>query len=220
MNKRHFIVSLGLMIMIAVIAISLCSITPKKKKLTANETTNLKETIGMNSKLSIHDDKDTLLDKIYQLEVTKNYKDIRKLPVKYTDKEALRDHCYISGILNTVETNQALYDSFINKAKNKQSAFIRIIQLTVEGDSIIVDVLYDSDTNRFYLVKDDTRDRYLSLAERVISIMEYSNIGEWDYSNPEYQIHNRYWSVYNNHPDDVSEIDATIEDYFILDALK
>lgn len=219
MNKKHRI-SLGILILGAVMAVALCCITSEKKSISASETTKLKEAVDKDSKLLNHDDKDTLLDKIYELEVTKNYKDIRKLPVQYTYEEALSDHCYISDILNPVETNQALYDSFTNKVKNKQSAFIRTIQITVEGDFIIVDVLYDSDTNRFYLVKDDTRDRYLSLAESVISVMEYSKMGEWEYSNPEYQIHDRYWIIYNNHPDDVSEIDATIEDYFILDSLK
>ncbi len=64
------------------------------------------------------------------------------------------------------------------KLKNKQTDFSRVAQITVEGDLVIADVLYDSKSDCIYLVKDDTRDRYLSLAESIISIRQYAQSGE------------------------------------------
>lgn len=117
---------------------------------------------------------------------------------KKTEGEMIFDDCY----------------EFNMKLKNKQTAFIRVAQITVEGDLVIADVLYDSKSDCIYLVKDDTRDRYLSLAESIISIRQYAQSGEWEDSNE------RSWILYNTHPDEIDSEQAAVEDYFILDVLK
>lgn len=117
---------------------------------------------------------------------------------KKTEGEMIFDDCY----------------EFNMKLKNKQTVFIRVAQITVEGDLVIADVLYDSKSDCIYLVKDDTRDRYLSLAESIISIRQYAQSGEWEDSNE------CSWILYNTHPDEIDSEQAAVEDYFILDVLK
>ena len=72
--------------------------------------------------------------------------------------------------------HQDLYDSFVNKIKEKKDAFLKIVQPTVEGDIIITDIIYEND--KVVVITDNTRDRYSGEEDRKITIEEYEHIEE------------------------------------------
>lgn len=216
MNEKMLSIG-GVVIMIIIAAGMLGMDTEAATKAMKRNESNQQsqaETGFENLNLTTLDDKETLLNQIYQTKAASAYQDIRELPQDYSYEDALKDHCYINSILDNTKTNHKLYNEFTDKLKNKQTAFIRVVQITVEGDLVIADVLYDNKSDHIYLVKDDTRDRYLSLAENTISISEYAKCAEWEDSDE------RSWVLYNTHPDDIYLEQATVEDYFILDVLK
>ena len=214
-KKMLSIGSAGILICIAVSMLGMkTGAQTKAVKEKDNNHRSQAETGLENMNLITLDDKETWLNQIYQNKATAAYQDIRELPQNYKYEDAVRDHCYINSIFDNTKTNRKLYNEFNMKLKNKQTAFIRVAQITVEGDLVIADVLYDSKSDCIYLVKDDTRDRYLSLAESIISIRQYAQSGEWEDSNE------RSWILYNTHPDEIDSEQATVEDYFFLDVLK
>lgn len=149
------------------------------------------------------------IDDIYNLEITKNYINIKELDENYTTEQALKDNCFVIGAM---VHNDYLYAEFIDNYKKKEDAFIRVIQTTVEGDIIIIDLLYDSNTDKVYIVKDDTRDKFSSAEDRTIKYKVYEKTGQWNYQN------NEYWVVYNGELPDGSMYEYTInsDELFII----
>lgn len=113
------------------------------------------------------------IDKIYD---DLEYTPIGQLPVDYNLEKAVTERALV--ITYSKIYNAELYDSFVEKIKKKESAFLRIIQSTVEGDAIILDIKYDSKTNKAIVVTDNTRDQFLSDDDRKITIDEYEHIEE------------------------------------------
>lgn len=128
------------------------------------------------------------LDKFYSNKATKEYKDIRELGEDYNTEQAQLDNCFIIGAM---VHNDYLYTEFMDKYKNKETAFIRVAQNTVEGNLCLIDILYDSENNKIYLVTDNTRDGFSTNEDRTIKIREYEQTGEWKYAG------NLYWIAYN-----------------------
>lgn len=216
MSKK--VLSIGSAVILICIAVSMLGMKTGAQTKVVKEKDNNQQSqakTGLeNMNLNTLDDKENWLNQIYQTKAAGAYQDIRELPQNYKYEDAVRDNCYINSIFDNTKTNRKLYNEFNVKLKNKQTAFIRVVQTTVEGDLVIADVLYDSKSDRIYLVKDDTRDRYLSLAESIISIRQYAQSGEWEDSGE------RSWILYNKHPDDIDLEQATVQDYFFLDVLK
>ena len=216
MSKK--VLSIGSAVILICIAVSMLGMkTGAQTKVVKEKDNNQQsqaETGLENMNLNTLDDKENWLNQIYQTKAAGAYQDIRELPQNYKYEDAVRDNCYINSIFDNTKTNRKLYNEFNMKLKNKQTAFIRVVQTTGVGDLVIADVLYDSKSDRIYLVKDDTRDRYLSLAESIISIRQYAQSGEWEDSGE------RSWILYNKHPDDIDLEQARVEDYFFLDVLK
>lgn len=64
-------------------------------------------------------------------------------------------------------------------------------QNTVEGDLILYDILYSEKIDNLYLVKDNTRDKFATEADRKIELKKFKNIAEYKYKN------HLYWVLYN-----------------------
>lgn len=159
-----------------------------------------------------NDDVSTILDEIYDNKITANYRDIRMLPKNYTMEQAQKDHCYISTFYE-VSTDQSLYDTFMKHYEKQEAAFLRIIQYTVEGDPIIVDVFYNSADHKVSVITDDTRDHYASYEDQGITLRRYDKLRIWEDEGL------RYWVATNSDFNKFPEEDIDV-DYFILDQLR
>ena len=58
--------------------------------------------------------------------------------------------------------------------KNKKTAFIRVAQNTVEGDLILIDILYYEKSDKLYIVTDNTRDKFSAETDRIIELKEFT----------------------------------------------
>lgn len=178
MKKRKLIIGFCVVIIVIILLEGSIEFIKYKKNKTNNIPAEETENISDEKKL----------DEIYNNEIVKNYKDIRKLPIEYSIEDARKDNCFV--ISKMVENNYS-YKEFMNKFNKKESAFIRVVQTTIEGDLFLVDLLYDSKSNLISLVKDDTRDKFSSEEDRIIWTNNYEKTGIWEYMGT------NYWVVYN-----------------------
>lgn len=149
------------------------------------------------------------INDFYNHSITSKYKDLRTLPENYSKEQAQKDNCFVIGAM---VHNDNLYSEFMDKYNNKEDAFIRVVQSTVEGDSFIIDILYEARNNKIHLVKDNSRDKFSAQEDRTITYKTYEKTGLWNY-----QI-SQYWVVYNGElPDDTkAEYSINSNDLFII----
>lgn len=102
--------------------------------------------------------------------------------------------------------NDNLYIEFMEKYDNKESAFIRVVQSTIEGDITITDILYEAQNNKVHLIKDNTRDKFSAQEDRTIKYKEYEKIGKWNYQN------SQYWVAYNGELSSGEKAENSISD--------
>lgn len=81
-----------------------------------------------------------------------------ELPEEYPLNTAVDNGDYVN--LHGKIYNDDVMADFLNKVADKESAFIRTVIYTVEGDPIIIDFSYNS--KYFSVTKDATRDRHSS----------------------------------------------------------
>ena len=132
------------------------------------------------------------LDDFYNLELTKE-NDIRNLSKEYNSFDAQKDNCFVIGAM---VHNENLYKEFMEKYKNKETAFIRVAQNTIEGDLIIYDILYYKNTDKLYLVADYTRDEFSAQEDRNIKLVEFEKTSKYNFEN------HLYWILYNQEVND------------------
>ena len=121
------------------------------------------------------------LDEFYDTKLTTGYVNIKQIKEDYTIEEAINDKCFV--VSHAKVYNENLYEDFMNKYNNKESAYIRLVQPTTEGDLVIYDVKYDKDSDKIILVTDSTRDKFAADNDRIISLHEYEKIGTYRYNN-------------------------------------
>ena len=141
------------------------------------------------------------INDFYNHSITDNYKDIRNLPDDYSKDNAKEDNCFV--IDNRVY-NENLYTDFKNKYNKKENAYIRVVKSTVEGDSIIIDILYEANNNKIHLIKDNRRDKFSEKKDRIITYNKYEKIGKLNYQN------SKYWVAYNGELPDTVNIENSI----------
>ncbi len=71
--------------------------------------------------------------------------------------------------------NKKAYEKFIKNVVLKKNAFLRLVDITIEGDIIISDIKYDSKSSKTYVLRDSTRDDY---GKKIITIDKYNYIEE------------------------------------------
>ena len=148
------------------------------------------------------------INDFYNHSVTSKYQDLRTLPENYSKEQAQKDNCFIIGAM---VHNDNLYNEFMEKYNKKENAFIRVVQSTVEGDSFMIDVLYEARNNKIHIVKDNTRDKFSAQEDRKIEYKMYEKTGVWNYQN------SQYWVAYNKElPDTKAEYSFDSEDLFII----
>ena len=135
------------------------------------------------------------MDLFYSNAATEGYEDIRELGENYSADQAQMDNCFIVGAM---VHNDYLYSEFMEKYKNGDDAFIRVVQTTTEGDPIIYDLLYTSETNEVLLITDTTRDKFAAGDDREIELAHYTGTMEYEEDG------HLYWVVYQGEPDKVS----------------
>mgnify|MGYP000422476605 FL=1 len=146
------------------------------------------------------------LDKFYDTKLTTGYVNIKQIKEDYTIEEAINDKCFV--VNHAKVYNENLYEEFMNKYNNKESAYIRLVQPTTEGDLVIYDIKYDRDNDKIILVTDSTRDKFAADNDRIISLHEYEKIGTYRYNNG-----NLFWVVYNG---DINDETFNTDNTFIL----
>ena len=138
------------------------------------------------------------IDLFYANEVTADYTDIRALDEKYSADQALMDNCFVVGAM---VHNENLYYEFMEKSKDNEDAFVRVVQTTTEGDAIIYDVLYvggtDKNDEEVQIVVDTTRDKFAGEDNRDITLTHYDGTMEYEEDG------HKYWVAYNGNPDNV-----------------
>lgn len=147
------------------------------------------------------------LDDFYNTELTKE-NDIRNLSKEYNSFDAQKDNCFVIGAM---VHNDNLYSEFMEDYKNKISSFIRVAQNTVEGDLILYDILYYKNTDKLYLVTDNTRDEFSAQENRNIELKEFKNISEYNYQN------HLYWILYN---EEVKDDNFNTDNVFIITTIN
>ena len=128
------------------------------------------------------------LDKIYDSKICEGYKDIREIDKEYNKELAQKDNCLVIGAM--VHNENVMID-FIEKYNNKESAFIRIAQNNKNGELYLIDLFYDSVSDKVYCVTDTTRDSSKEENKRVIELKKYEHMENWKYKD------GTYWIVYN-----------------------
>ena len=146
------------------------------------------------------------LDEFYDTKLTTGYVNKKKIKEDYTIEEAINDKCFV--VNHAKVYNENLYEEFMNKYNNKESAYIRLVQPTTEGDLVIYDIKYDKDNDKIILVTDSTRDKFAADNDRIISLHEYEKIGTYRYNNG-----NLFWVVYNG---DINDETFNTDNTFIL----
>lgn len=102
-----------------------------------------------------------------------SYISIEQLPEEYTFEQALNDGCFIityKQIYNMERLEEFIENTKITN-KNRTSDIIRIIQYTKEGNMLITDVCYQKHQNTYFVVTDNTRDKFAE-AESKKTIMK------------------------------------------------
>lgn len=132
------------------------------------------------------------LDDFYNTSLTKD-SDIRNLGKLYNSFDAQKDNCFVIGAM---VHNDYLYSEFMSNFKNDKSSFVRVAQNTTEGDLILYDVLYHEETNKLYLVSDNTRDKFAASEDRTIKLRQFESISEYTYND------HLYWVLYNGELND------------------
>ena len=98
-----------------------------------------------------------------------NYKSIKELPENYTADEAVNDNCYVE---NGIEHfNQELVEKFIDNYNNSKDAFIRIVRIS-ENKETIMDVYYSSNEKKFLVCLDNSR----GVHDTTYNYYKYSNL--------------------------------------------
>lgn len=99
--------------------------------------------------------------------------ELEKLPKEYTQDQAIKDGCLVitnSGqIYNSSKLDTFMENTSINNVKRKEDS-IKIVQFTVEGDSIITEVSLEGEN--YCLKKDNTRDKFAAKEDRKITVEE------------------------------------------------
>lgn len=147
------------------------------------------------------------LDDFYNTALTKE-KDIRDLSGSYSSFDAEKDSCFVTGAM---VHNEHLYTEFMEDCKNKKTAFIRVAQNTIEGDLILLDILYFENTDRFYLVHDNTRDKFSNKEDRRIELREFTNISEYTKDN------HIYWALSNG---EITDENFKTEKVFVITTIN
>ena len=132
------------------------------------------------------------LNDFYNTSITKN-NDIRNLGKLYNSFDAQKDNCFVIGAM---VHNDYLYGEFMNNFKNDKSSFVRVAQNTTEGDLILYDILYHEETDKLYLVTDNTRDEFAASEDRIIKLRQFEGISEYTYNE------HLYWVLYNGELND------------------
>ena len=92
------------------------------------------------------------------------YAALEALPQKYTEKMAERDGCVINEV-KSIRNPQPLYD-FLDAYEEGRDAMVRVFYTTVEGDPILMDVVYREGI--FTVTDDYSRDAWSCCASSVV----------------------------------------------------
>jgi len=110
------------------------------------------------------------LSDFYNDEILSKYTKITELPKGYTIKKDNKNVLYIN---NNEVVNKNLMVDFLKSYENNEFAFMRLLTLTVEGNSIIYDIKYDNGLKKIIVLADYSRDDYNS---EDIKRLKYTNV--------------------------------------------
>lgn len=122
----------------------------------------------------VKDEQKNIFDNFYNDTLTKSYVNIEELGQDYSLEQAIKDNAVV--VSNSTIANPDLLDDFIVNINTDKSAFLRLVETTIEGDLIITDIKYDN--NKVLIITDNTRDEFSSEENRKITIEEYKHIEE------------------------------------------
>ena len=144
-----------------------------------------------------------------------NYRELGKylsidgLPEEYRFEQALYDGCFI--ITDKQVYNAEILDEFIENTKitnkNRTSDILRIIEYTKEGDMLITDICYQRYQNKYAVVTDNSKDRFVEKSNKKSTIKndlpgnfyEITKTESEDYIKLELTVYGEETSEYKNY---------------------
>ncbi len=105
-----------------------------------------------------------------EIEQNKKYVPLEKLPEEYSFEQALKDECFIisyKDVYNKDKLDEFIKNTEVN-SKNRVSDILRIVQFTIEGDMILIDVEYTKE-GKYVITHDNTRDKFATKEDRTIT---------------------------------------------------
>lgn len=129
---------------------------------------------NQHASIFIKDEQKNIFDNFYNDQLTKGYINIEELGQDYSLEQATKDKAVV--VSDTTIANPDLLDDFIVSINTNKSAFLRLVETTIEGNLIITDIKYDK--GKVLIITDNTRDEFSSEKDRKITIEEYKHIEE------------------------------------------
>lgn len=113
-------------------------------------------------------------EEFYDDELLKNITKLKDLPHNYSIEEAKKNNdVIIYNNESNIIINYEVLENFLEKINKKEKAFMRLININVEGGMIITDVKVDKDN--ITIIEDNTRDHF-TINRRTIK--KFKNIKE------------------------------------------
>lgn len=133
-------------------------------------------------------------------QITANYSELENLPTKFDLEDAIKNHYY--AYFNGREYNKEVYTDFMSSVEKGETAVARVGQNTIEGDTIIIELKYDG--SNITMKYDNTRDKFSSEENRIITTTQYTHVGQVTKDDK------KYWVVYNKNIDEDSFVISQI----------
>lgn len=140
------------------------------------------------------------------------YVKLEELPKNYNLKEAIEDGCFVD--IHGEKYHKERYEEFMQQYQKKESAFLRFVAVTIEGDPIIYDIKYDSQKDKIIIKMDATRDKFSSIEDQTISQKEYEKIGIYQetFEGEEYV----FWVAYSGELGEITAENVTSKHVFFI----
>ncbi|MDO4282271.1 MAG: DUF4362 domain-containing protein [Clostridia bacterium] len=123
-----------------------------------------------------------------------SFEDITNLPEEYTTEQAVEEHFVVITPKETY--HKSLYDDFMLDLNAKKDCSLKIMMYTIEGDPILVKVIYVADEEKFYACEDNTRDKFSNNEDRKYHFYEFDDLRHDELSQNFYFINENDEEVY------------------------
>ena len=110
-----------------------------------------------------------------QKEVETDWAPTSSIPEDYRPEDAIEDGCFV--IIHGETSNEERFQSFSGNTSVGIAGFLRKVEYTVEGDPIIIDILYDG--SKYLVIEDISRDAFAGNGKMIIK-REFKHLNSYE----------------------------------------